>query len=529
MNKAIAINGGDSEFWYECSNNKCNSFYNSYKPQAHQESFHTDPHLIKGNFGGYGSGKTLTSRQQFYKHMFISPGGNTVIGANVTSQYEMTIKRDIEADLPGSFVKYISNQKQYIDFQNGHRVMFRPFDDVNKLRSYNIDMFIILEASEVKPAAFEQLKTRLRNLSATVPKLDSNGVPMFTVAKNGVHIPVLQADWRTGIVESNPDSGWIREEVLLYSDEIHKHGRILDDYIIMDKEKDVAISTHVTSTEANEFLPKNFIDTITKNKPAWWVRRFVYGSFNYAEGLVYPNAQTCIVPRREIPRSWKRIISYDYGLSDDSVFLFSAIDEANKKVVMYKEVRTNNKSVEQLAKIFHEETKDIPFGGMVCPPIIDPKSAPKRDYDKKTLADHFLDYGISFIPGAINIDARVFRLNTYIEAGYLEIMDCCEGLIGEIRKYKFKAGTLESSGWSNKPEDKDNHGINALEWITMELPADPSKLIYGIYNKMGKDVTIETDIEAQYYIHALSEDDFTAYHEDAATPFGTINYSYNGG
>ncbi len=529
MEHSIAINGGESEFWYNCSSPKCNTYYNSYRPQAHQEAFHLDSHLITGNFGGYGSGKTLNSRQQFYKHMLITPGGNTLIGANVSSQYEMTIKRDIEADLPLSFVKHISNQKAYIDFNNGHRVMFRPFDDVNKLRSYNITMFIILEASEVKPQAFEQLKTRLRNLAATVPKLDPiTKLPEYTTARNGVKIPVLKADWRKGIAESNPDSGWIREELLLYSDRIYKHGRILDEYKILEAEQDVHISSHVTATEANEFLPVNFIQTITKNKPAWWVKRYVYGSFNYAEGLVYPNAQACIVPRREIPREWKRMIAYDYGLSDDSVFLFAAVDEANRKVVIYKEVRVNNKSVEYLAKLFLEESKDIPFGGMICPPIIDPKSAPKRDYDKKTLADHFLDYGVAFIPGAINIDARIFRLNTYIEAKYLEIMDCCEGLIKEIRKYKFRTDSSDMAGWSNKPEDKDNHGINALEWITMELPADPGKLLYGIYNKMGKDLSVDEDPEKQYHIHALSDDDEDYGSEDRTTPFGIINYSYNG-
>ena len=45
------------------------------------------------------------------------------------------------------------------------------------------------------------------------------------------------------------------------------------------------------------------------------------------------------------------------------------------------------------------------------------------------------------------------------------------------------------NGWSNKPEDKNNHGINALEWITMELPSNPKNLIYGIYNKKGNDIT----------------------------------------
>ena len=117
-------------------------------------------------------------------------------------------------------------------------------------------------------------------------------------------------------------------------------------------------------------------------------------------------------------------MAYDYGLSDDSVYLFGAVDEANGILYVYKEVRTNNRSVEELAKMFFENTTDIPVGGWICPPIIDPKSAPKRDYDKKSLADHFLEYGISFKPGHISLDARIYRLNTYLETGRIRIMDC---------------------------------------------------------------------------------------------------------
>ena len=41
--------------------------------------------------------------------------------------------------------------------------------------------------------------------------------------------------------------------------------------------------------------------------------------------------------------------------------------------------------------------------------------------------------------------------------------------------------------------DKDNHSINPLEWIVMELPADPGKIVYGVYNKFGRDVTQPID------------------------------------
>lgn len=225
-----ALSGAPSEFWRRCSNSKCNTYLNTYIPQEHQYAFHTDPHRFTGNFGGFGSGKTLTSREEIIKHILITPNGNTLIGANVQSQYEQTLKRELEADIPKAFVKRVNAQKAYMDLINGHRVIYRPFDDPDKLRSYNLTQFVIVEASEVKQASFTQLKTRLRNMAGTVPLLDENGEPVYKIAKNGVKIPIPAHDWRRGIIESNPDAGWIRDDVLLVSDEIYKHGEIHDFY-----------------------------------------------------------------------------------------------------------------------------------------------------------------------------------------------------------------------------------------------------------------------------------------------------------
>lgn len=203
------------------------------------------------------------------KHFFITPKGNTLIGANVISQYEATIKRELEADLPAAFVKRVSAQKAYFDLINDHRVMFRPFDDPDKLRSYNITQFVILEASEVRRDSFTQLRTRLRNMAAALQAVDENGKKIYRKGKNGRLIPVYDHDWRKGIIESNPDSGWIRDDVLLASNDIYTHGTVYDVYEQLESEKDPLMSTHVTSTDANEYLPKDFIQMNSKNKAAW--------------------------------------------------------------------------------------------------------------------------------------------------------------------------------------------------------------------------------------------------------------------
>jgi uncharacterized membrane protein len=123
-------------------------------------------------------------------------------------------------------------------------------------------MWIILEASEVDEEAYTQLKTRLRNVAATVPKIDEFGEIIYEKGENGQLTPVIQADWRRGIVESNPSAGWIKTSILNCSDQIQKHGDIHDNYALLKDEQDANISTHITATSANAYLPKDFIEML---------------------------------------------------------------------------------------------------------------------------------------------------------------------------------------------------------------------------------------------------------------------------
>lgn len=464
---AVSISGAPSTDWMECSNKTCNTYVDTYRPMPHQASVHKDSHRIIGNFGSYGTGKTKTSEKELEKHIFLTPDANMLLGANITSQYEQTLLRDFEKSFPESFMEYRSVQKAYIDFINGARLMLRPFDDADKLRSNNYSFVVMLEASEIQAEAFHQLKTRLRNTAASYQ----------------------QYDWRKMIVESNPDSGWIRTDLLLVADVITQHGRFAREHYDLDEEnRDASMSAHVASTDVNHYLPSDYIEVNSKNKPDWWVRRFIHGSFLFAEGLVYPSAMKCVVPTPLIQKpdpKWKIIIAHDYGLMDTATFVFGGIDQERGKLIIYKDIRTNDMSVQALADLFKENIKDINFGQLYCTPIIDPKNN-KRDYDKKDLITHYAEYGISFQPGHINLNARIFRLNDYFETGRVEIWDCCKGLIEELKEYKFKTKTLNDKTSDNKPVDKNNHSINPLEWIVMELPADPAKLVLGAYDSKGR-------------------------------------------
>ena len=475
---ATSISGSPSTDWLTCSNKVCNTFVDTYIPMPHQASVHLDAHRIIGNFGSYGTGKTKTSEKEIEKHIFLTPNANILLGANITSQYEQTLLRDFEKSFPIDFLEGRSQQKGYLDFINGARLMLRPFDDPDKLRSNNYSLVVMLEASEINRDAFHQLKTRLRNTAATNPQTHS--------------------DWRKLICESNPDSGWIRTDVLLVSDKITQHGRYAnEDYSkqIDPVNIDSSISSHVASTDVNYFLPPDYIKVNSKNKPDWWVRRFLYGSFAFAEGLVYPSAIKSVVPTpkdsdgnpltpKHFP-DWKVLIAHDYGLMDEATFVYAAVDVKRNKLIVYRVDHTNNAPLKDLAKLFNQGAKDINFGQLYTTPIIDPKNN-KRDYNKKDLISHYQDYGITFKPGHVNVEARIMRLNDYFEAGTIEIWDCCDYLIKELKDYKFKPKTLNDTSNKNQPIDANNHAINALEWIGMELPANPNALCLTAYDEYGR-------------------------------------------
>lgn len=464
-------------------------------PLPHQEAIHKDTHKLIGNFGGYGTGKSLTDYQDLVKHIIITPNADAMVAANISYQYEQTVKKELEKDIPACFVDVYSVKNQKMVLLNGAVLQYRPLDDPNKLRSNNLSYFLIIEGSETGAESFHQLKTRLRNNAATLQAIDDNGDLVWDIDANGRQIPVIAHDWRKGIVESNPDAGWVKTDMLLVSDTIKQYGKANDHYEQDAAAIDDKISSHIATTHVNSFLPNDYIDMICKNKPDWWINRFVNSSFMYAEGLVYPNVRKCITPYFDIEQvgsHWKRIVAFDYGLSDNAVFIFGAVDEQAGLLYIYKEIVMNNNNIEELATAFKKGAEGVPIGGWITQPIMDPKSN-KRDFNKKDLATHFLDYGIAFKPGHVSIDARVLRLNTYIETDRIRIMDNCPYLISEITDYKFKERTLDNKKREVKPEDKNNHAINPLEWICMELPSNPANLTLGVYNQQG----LELGEEAQ--------------------------------
>lgn len=421
-----------------------------------------------------------------YKQIFLNPKGLILVGANVQSQYENTIKKELEGDIPKAFVKGYNNQKQKMDFYNGCSLIYRPFDDIGKLRSLNLSAWFMVEGSEVDPEAFTQLKSRLRNMGAAKYKgLDNKGIPHYEAFRG------------KGVVESNPEQGWLRDEFLDAADTIQQHGSAVVKYASDPAKADKAISVHISSSDSNIYLPEDYIRDLCKNKPDWWVERYIFGSFEFANGLCCPKWKDSIVPAFEPPKEWVRLIAHDPGLVDPSAFVNAAVDDKEGIVYIYRDLQYKDMDVSQLYERWQKEIAfDITASQLYTQPIMDGKMHGRRMFtDKKTLDGMWAELGVFFQPGDISVKDRIWRMNTYFTTGRVKIMDNCLNLQREFKDYKYQV-PKPGQPYKEIPYDRNNHSIDALSWILMKLPADPRNLMYGAYSRFGEDLTKDKSVQS---------------------------------
>lgn len=480
MIPAVSIQGKACSYWMRCADYKCLTFLNTLVPMPHQHVVLEDPSHELGIFGAYGSGKTVIGYEYDQKHIMLTPDGETLVGANTLVQLENTIKKDFEGDFPLEFVEYYNKQKNKIHFINGHILYWRTLADEGDFRSYNLTRSHLLEASEIKYDSFVQIQARTRNMKATVPALDEHGAPIYDYDELTDSYKIrLLLDWRQSVAESNPDSGWIKFEFLDRSETVVLHKA--DVKFTLDPEVHKGRTTHIIPTRANYMLPPNYYEDLASGKPHWWVRRYLESDFSYSEGLVYPNHARQMIEDFPIPVHWQRVIGFDYGLNDNSHFIFGAIDwygehfaDGKPAIFWFDEVVRNNLNVKGLATEYKQKyRKVIPTGSLYRTPAMDARSYSLRQKTdaKKTLGTLFAEEGCLFTPAQMNLDARLFKLNAFIDNGNAWFfVTGVSHLNEEMRTYKFPEKVLEQVKNAFKPIDKNNHGINACEFATMQLP-----------------------------------------------------------
>lgn len=450
------ISISDDRFYGKCTH--CGATLIDYIPLQHQEAFHSSTAQYRLNIGGFGSGKTTAAVAEVVAHALSTPNGMTLITAPILRQVTYAVLPELRRFLPTWFIEHEkASPTPYYKLTNGHEIVVFASNDQDNLRSLNLSAFYIEEASAVSYDIFSQLMTRLRNKAGIVK--DANGVETGYTYK--------------GILSTNPEEGWIKDEFLLKSSQIIASPSIdvsVYDQIRDRQHQEEHFHTFLSSTRDNNYLARDFISRMSAGKSANWIRKYVDCYLDFHEGAVYPDFSDALVEPFEIPKGWKRVAGFDFGFSDPTTLIMGAIDPKGI-LYIYDDYYQREKPVSFHAEEIHKRIDNV---DMLYPIQADPAVRQTNNRDGTSYRDYMLRaFKINLQPANNEIVAGIERVRDYIALGKLKVFNSCTNLKKEARLYSY---AKRETNTNDVPQDKDNHTMDALRYLVMRLPRDPNTL-----------------------------------------------------
>lgn len=458
LEEDVSFNGTPCEFFVYCQT--CNAHICTYKPMAHQAEFHRDAHMKKLYAGGFGSAKTYTCGMEFLATVLQIPNSVGLVGAKTWGQASDTCLKFICDNLPRALVRRAHQDKVdwYLQLINGSRISAKALDDEGKIRSANLSIIWVEEASEVDYSVVAYIEARLRNK-----------VGWF---KNSNRLRML--------LSSNPDVGWLYEEWLMSCSDVYYHGDVKDRYYVPPERRDPARSTHISATSANVYLPPDYEENLAKNKEPWWVNRYLKGSFKYTEGLVYPNFVDWFCDPFPIPSHWLRVTGTDFGRRDPTAHVVGALDPVSKVIYVYAEIEEplNDHPLEWMVDLINR-ADDFPKSLMAFPPQCDPRGRNRDQVSGQSWMAAYAERGIFFQTArdceGDSLAPTIQKLYSYATNRRLRIFRTCRKTYQSLSKYKYRERNIgDGMNQGEKPVDKNNHLPDALRYMLSPFPAFPS-------------------------------------------------------
>lgn len=445
----------------------CGAFQLLYIPMEYQEDMHQvktgdkDDTDIIAVFGGYGSGKSKATLQEFLIRALENPRGSGLFAAQTLGQLKKTtLKTWFEEVCPPPLIRHYNKTDGIIILQNGFTIFVVATDEEQKIRSLNIGLAHVEEISGIKKSIYTQVQSRMRD--------------PFT--KN-----------KAIIVCSNPANTWIKDTFV--DNEKRK-----DERHPQHKDYNRFMRTFIWKTELNKYLPKNFIEMNTIGKPEWYRKKYFEGSFEYNSGMVYPEIATTFIDpypvtketdEYGIPKNWERMVAMDYGLRNPTAVPFGAINPKTGDVVIFNEYYVAEKTLPYHAQQLKPMIEKIPHGlmrFMVADPAI--KNRMNDVINGKNIQSHFMEYGIFWQLGNNNLEYGLTKVNAYIDAGKLKIYKTCHNMIKELLQYVYPEVDIDNAeeNLDEKPVKANDHLCDALRYMIARLPDDPEYLKNESYN-----------------------------------------------
>lgn len=448
-------------------------------------------------FGGVGNGKTTIGVLKVIQTMLAFPKAEALIGrlewptlesTTMAEFYELAPPEDIREARkgPGSPVCI---------FRNGSKVHFRHLaikgdrkKAFQRLANLNLNLILIDQAEEIDQEWMQHFRGRLRR------KVYNK------VGKMCPH--------QVALIGNMAGRNWIWKE---FKEPLESTGKPKPDNSLIE----------ASTYDNREHLPAEFLADL-ENAPKQWYRRYVLGSWDDYEGLIFGelNRHIHVVQPFEIPPSWERYISLDHGSTNPTAGLWYTIHPEGEDIFFYDTYYQRGLLVrEHTRNIMDQCRQDLNSTYIMrhWDPSVFYKTQQSKERGMYSLYDIYIESGIEYanqepilrelIPYGIGANndfrAGVERVNNYakvdpehkhpltgeIGAPRLHFFDGkCDMFWAEQGGYTWKPGPggldAEMTGPQPEVEDptKDNHLMDCIRYGILTRP--PLSLVRELRKQM---------------------------------------------
>lgn len=364
-------------------------------------------------YGGAGSGKShfvaqkiiLKVLQYKRKLLVVRKVGNTL----KDSVWAMFLK--LLYQMP-AVIKTINKSEYTIELINGSVILFKGFDDPEKIKSIEgITDIVVEEASELTEDDFDQLNLRLRA---------DCGMLQIHLMFN----PVSKANW---VYKRFFENGTPEDTVIVH-----------------------------TTYKDNPYLPKEYIDSLLRlerTNPAYF-KIYVLGAFATLDKLVFPVKTVRLISDEEV-KDLLFWIGMDFGYTNDPTAITWGYVNQEKKILYItgeynKKGMTNDVIAETIINL-----------GFAKERIIADAAEPKSIAELKKLG---LNRVVGAVKGPDSVKNGIDRLQRYD----IIIDERCPNTIEEFDNYTWTKDR-KTGEYINQPVDSFNHHIDSIRYGTQNV------------------------------------------------------------
>lgn len=134
----------------------------SYEPNKWARPFHSSSNRHTCLAGGLGSGKTVAMVEELKILALENPGFTYLIGRKTLPSLRDTTMKTFFARMEDGLIKRHDKTHNVVTLVNNSQFIFRPLDDMEKMKSLEIGGFGVDEANEIDQDMFNTLKSRVR-------------------------------------------------------------------------------------------------------------------------------------------------------------------------------------------------------------------------------------------------------------------------------------------------------------------------------------------------------------------------------